>query len=156
MNKKSYAIFWKCIYSLMLLLVLAAGLLIRGNKTKEEFFHCEGKIEFVTETYQEYPLKNPGQYRYLKIDCYKKPFQVYVGDSQKLDVQAGDVLSVYYDDNEKEDAIKINRLLQYVDKNGTAVFVRSAKDKIGGIVGIIFCLVMAVLLIYLKKRGTIH
>ena len=79
MGKAKHPIFSKTITGLLLSFVLSGFLLIRANKHKQDFDHVEGVIEYIEKTSPLYPNKNPDKYRFLKVDTYNKPFELFVG-----------------------------------------------------------------------------
>ncbi len=58
------------------IIVLAFGVLTRGQKDKNEFYKAAGRVTYLAKTYQELPVRHARKYRYLQIDTYPKVFEI--------------------------------------------------------------------------------
>lgn len=79
----------------------------------------------------ELPFRDIGKYRYLMLQGYPFPFEIFVGKdpgdfSPKYDqidnLRPGDVVSVFYYETEYTQEEKINRYIQFIDKGETSFF----------------------------------
>lgn len=163
-TKRQYPIFKKSIAGIITILILGSIVLIRGTKDKTEFHQMTGKIVFIDKTFEELPLRHIGKYRYLSIDNYPKVFSIFVGKDfgdfkpylEKIDdLEVGDEIVVYFDEDTQETDNRLNRLIQYIDKNGEPYFMRGSKDKNGGYFFIGLGIILGGFIIYLKKAGKI-
>jgi hypothetical protein len=146
------------------IIVLAFGVLLRGQKDKNEFYKATGRVTYLARTYQEYPVRHAGKYRYLQIDGYPKVFEVFIGneagdfkpDFERIDqLKIGDPLLVYYDESSREDDIRINRLAQYIDKEQQPYYIRGSWDKYMGCFLMGIGVFIGIWLLYLRSKGKI-
>ncbi len=151
-------------YGAITIIALSAFLLVRGKKEKSEFQNITGTIISLEKTFQELPLRDQGKFRYLIIDTYQKAFEIFVGkdpgdfkpEFEKIDnLRVGDKISVYYDENLKYPDARINRHLQFLDKDSSPYFIRGSQDKIFGYGLLAFGIIMGIILLVLKNKGTI-
>jgi hypothetical protein len=162
LKKTPHHIFNKSMYGVITIIALSSILLTRGKKEKSEFQNITGKITFIEKAYQELPIRNPGKFRYLMIDNYQKAFEIFIGNDpgdfkpalEKIDeLRLGDKISVYFDEDLND--IKINRLVQFIDKDSTPYFIRGSHDKVLGFVLLAFGITIGIILLILKNKGTI-
>ncbi len=163
-TKRQYPIFKKSIAGIITILILGSIIMIRGTKDKTEFNQLTGRIVFLDKTFEELPLRHIGKFRYLLIDNYSKVFTIFVGKDfgdfkphlEKIDdLKVGDEIVVYFDEDPKETDNRLNRLIQFIDKDGKPYFMRGCKDKNGGYFFIGLGILLGGLIIYLKKVGKI-
>lgn len=163
-TKKQYPIFKKSMAGVITIIVLGSVILARGTKEKGEFNHMTGRVTLLEKTYQELPIRHPGKYRYLSIDSYPKVFQIFIGKDagdfkpklEKVDdLKIGDEIVVYYDEDPTETDIRLNRLIQFIDKDFKPYFIKGSWDKFGGYLFIGLGLFFGVLILILKEKGRI-
>ncbi len=163
-SKKQYQIFNKSLAGVITILLLGSGILFRGTKDKSDFEQITGIIKYLDKKYQEFPNRHQGKYRYLLIDSYPKIFEIFIGkdpgdfnpEYENIDaLQVGDVITVFYDETKRETDPRINRLLQYIDKQNQAYFIRGRHDKLLGYFCIISGFLIGIWIFYLKRKGTI-
>ena len=163
-KKKQYPIFKASIVGVIIILVLGSSILIRGTKEKTEFQNIKGKITYLDKSYEELPNRNQGKFRYLAIENYPKVFELFVGKDfgdfkpqyeQIDDLRIGDNIVVYFDENSKETDVRLNRLIQFIDKDELPYYIRGTKDKTYGYFIIIVGILLGGLVFYLKKNGKI-
>lgn len=162
--KKQYPVFKKSLAGVITILVLGSLILIRGTKEKTEFPHISGKIIYKGKVYEELPKSDKGKYRYLNIDTYPKMFEIFVGkdrgdfkpDYEQIDsLRKGDTIEIYFDIDPTETDIRLNRLIQFIDKDGKPYYIRGSKDKYGGYFIIGLGILLGAVLVYLKKTGRV-
>ncbi len=146
------------------IIVLAFGVLMRGQKDKNEFYKAAGRVTYLAKTYQELPVRHAGKYRYLQIDTYPKVFEVFIGnesgdfkpDFEQIDqLKVGDPLLIYYDETPREDDTRINRLAQYIDKDQQPYYIRGSWDKYMGYFLMGTGVALGIWLLYLRSKGKI-
>ncbi len=147
------------------ILVLSILILFRGNKTKLDFKHVKDNLIYIEKSFEELPNRHQGKYRYLKLESYPKTFELFVGkdfgdfkpDFEQIDnLKVGNEIDIYFDETSTETDFRINRLVQFIDKNGEPIFIRSSKDKSLGFFLFGFGFVFGAVLFYLKKIGRIE
>lgn len=162
--QKQYQIFYKSLAGVIMILILGSGILIRGTKDKSDFNQVSGKVIYLDNNYQEFPRRHHGKYRYLRIDNYHKAFEIFIGKDpgdfkpkyENIDsLRLGDEITVFYDETNRETDPRINRLLQYIDKQDQAFFILGRHDKLFGYFCIISGFLIGIWIIYLKRKGTI-
>ena len=127
--------FLKFLFSGIFCLVGSIYLLKTAYKDKKEFRKIEGTVNFISLKYHDLPNRDFTKYRYIKVNEYEKPFEVFVGKDpgdfkpalDKIDIiKPGDILTVYF---EEEDFLTIdapvNRHTFYIDKGNIPVFIFS-------------------------------
>jgi hypothetical protein len=163
-QKNTPHIFNKSMYGAITIIALSALLLVRGKKEKSEFQSFTGTIISLEKTFQELPLRDQGKFRYLMIDTYQKVFEIFVGKDagdfkaklEKIDdLKVGDKVTVYFDEDLKYPDTKINRHLQFLDKDSSPYFIRGSQDKVFGYGLMAFGLIMGIILLVLKNKGSI-
>ena len=134
------------------------------SKPKKDYDAVTGRITFFDKQYQNLPLRDFGKYRYLTIDSYAYPFEMYIDNEkgehnskyeQVENLKAGDTVTVYYyeTDNTKEEGI--NRFLQFIDKNKVQIFKRGNGSKVLGTIMLGACGLLIIVAIELYKRKKI-
>lgn len=154
-------VFIPSVITLVILSICGGYLAFRGTKGKSEFHRADGRIIYIAQTYNRYPVRNAGKYRYIAIDNYPAIFEVFIGHdagdfSPKLEqmdaLKQGDQVSIYFDEQHDNYDKELNRLLQYLDKDGKPYFVKGNEDMYGGLFIITFCTATIMLLVYLKQK----
>jgi hypothetical protein len=161
---KQYPIFTKSMVGVMTILALGTTIFIRGSKDKIEFERIAGKITYLEKTYEELPNRHHGKYRYIEMDAYPKVFELFVGKEfgdfkphyERIDdLRVGDTIEVYFDEDAKEPDRRLNRLMQFMDKDSQPYYIRGRKDKTGGYFFIFTGILLGGFLIYLKMIGKV-
>jgi hypothetical protein len=164
-TKKKYIIFKKSMAGVITILALSVLILSRGHKTKLDFQHVKGKLIYVEKTFEELPNRHLGKYRYLKLESFPKTFELFVGkdfgdfkpEFERIDnLRVGNEIDIYFDENSTETDLRINRLVQFIDKNEEPIFIRSGKDKSLGYILFALGFILGTVLFYLKKIGKIE
>jgi hypothetical protein len=136
----------------------------KGQKEKTGFEKISGTIISIENTYEPYEGLDSSKYRYIQIDNYPKPFQIFVS-REKGDfrpefeninaLHTGDYISVYFDETNKTNMSNINNLAYYIEKGNELVFKQgnSKKNLLYGL--LIFCVVSIGGLFILKKKQKI-
>lgn len=142
MNEYSevYRSYYPKVFLASIAFIVMAGYLIgRSDKPRGEFLHKSGTVTYLSHTnpFQEERGPSPKDY-FLAIDSYERVFEMFVGTDEgdfsprvnlleKLGV--GDKIDIYFEEDSQTEDEQINRLLQYLDKNGELLYLRSKADK---------------------------
>lgn len=165
MEKTKHPIFFKAISSLAFCFVLSGFLLVRANKGKNGFNRVSGVVEYIEGASPLYPNKNPDKYRFLKIDAYNKPFELFIGKAtgdfkprlEKLYLLLpGDSVDVYYDENFSTRKEPVNRLAYFIDKGRETIFIKGNWEQYLAFFLIGLSAIILVLVIVLKRKGRIR
>jgi hypothetical protein len=153
-------------FGIVSILVLGFIISIRGYKEKKDFYQVTGIITSITRSIPSYSNRHDGKIRYLQVKGHPKPFELFIGKDpgdfspafEQLDqLKAGDVITVYYDEDELTGSSidDVNRLAQFIDKNQQPYFIRSDKDKYFGYfaIGMSACIGATLLLLDRKRRS---
>ena len=98
-------------------------------------------------------------------DKYQKVFEIFIGKDfgdfkpsfEQIDLlRLGDKIEIYFDVDQKETDGRLNRLIQYIDKDSTPYYIRGNKDKIFGIGFVSFGLISILTLLILKQKDKIE
>lgn len=163
-TKKQYPVFKKSLAGVITIIILGSFILIRGTKEKTDFHRIAGRITYLGKVYEELPTRDKGKYRYLLIDTYPKMFELFIGKDygdfkpsyeRIKELKPGDDIVVYYDVSKNETDIRLNRLTQFIDKDGKPYFIRGSKDKNFGFFLIGIGILLGGVIFYLNKTGKI-
>lgn len=122
--------------------------IIRNNsKEKNEYLKAEGKIEYFDKQFQNLPSRHEGDFRYLIIDNYPYPFEIYEPNKEPTnktidDLKVGDNIEIYYYEINNTHNERLNKFTQFIDKNGEPYFIRNSfQQNLGfGLIGM--CILM--------------
>ncbi len=108
--------------------------IFNNSKTKLDYDKSSGKIEYFEKEFQDFPVRDIMNYRYLKIDNYPYTFEIYEPNSEKSekvinDLKVGDVIDIYYYEISDTRSTGINRFTQFIDKDGKPYFIRNGFQK---------------------------
>ena len=88
--------------------------------------------------YGDLPQRDFSKYRYLKIDNFSRPFELFVGKEggdfspalDKIDsLKSGDEVTIYYDENFRTVLEPVNRLPYFIDRGANPVFIFSPSQR---------------------------
>ncbi|WP_162127079.1 hypothetical protein [Flavobacterium phycosphaerae] len=144
------------------IVIIAFGIHIYANslKSKSEFETVKGKIDYIGDSFENL---NPRDTRYIHIEGYPLVFQVFIGKEtgdfspkfEQLDkLKIGDEIIAYHSDItplQKNRDTRLDKNLEFIDKDNKPYFVKGNKNKIGGIFFISVGLFLTIGLIVLKK-----
>jgi hypothetical protein len=155
----------RSILAVSIVLIVVMIMFVQLNsKTKDDFNLTVGKITYLDIKFGELPKRDLGRYRYLMIEGYEYPFEVYVGSEvdefkpafERVDfLKPGDMISVFYDETNDTANEKVNRNIQFIDKENESYFERENSSKKLGAVGIAFCVLLIMEGVILWKMGKI-
>ncbi|MDB5123633.1 MAG: hypothetical protein JWP94_1762 [Mucilaginibacter sp.] len=139
-----------------LVTVIPVIIFIKSNsKPKSDYIHITGKLIYRDSVMGNLPFRDKGSYRYIKIENYQFPFQIYA-EKQGASIDSlnvGDVVTVYFYENRFTKESGINNFLQYLEKDNKIYFKRTDFAKNVGYV-IIGLLIVSIAFFYvLYKKG---
>ncbi len=152
------------VISLLVSIFACVIFLKKGDATKDSFQKIEGKIISLVSKNENYFGKDSSKFRYLQIDNYEKPFQLFIGKSSgdfkpKLEyidrLQTGDSITIFFEETFKTQKAPVNNLVKFIDRGPDAIFIEgnSKKNLLYGLIG--FCIILIPILFMLKKKGEI-
>lgn len=161
---KSYENYYPSfIGSALILIVLSFSLITRGDKLRDDFIHKNGKISYLA---QSFPSKSSTKVRpkkvYLKLDNFERVFELFIGTdkgdfSPKVnrlnELALGDEVDVYFEENNKTRRDHVNRLVQFLDKDGELFYLRSKVDKYIGYLMLGSSAVLLMIVAYMKVKS---
>ena len=159
-------LFAKLLCGVAFIIISGFVILNRGQKQKHDFNSITAHLISIDHTFPGAFNRHPEKIRYLQVGRYPKAFELFIGHDlgdfspafEKIDaLKAGDIVTIYYDEEKTrsgDDAL-VNRLAQFIDKDGQPYYARGSKDKLGGygIIGV--GMLMGLTLLILQKKGTI-
>ena len=166
-KKEPKEIFKKSLLACVLIVGFGIYLSIRGSKEKAEFENVTGKIDYFDKTFGEINYRNKGNHRFIHIVDFPLVFNIFVGNEpgdfgpkyEQLDkLNIGDEITVYYAEKtplQRNQDLRFNKTVQFIDKNGQTYFIRGNKDKYGGYFFIGIGILLAITLVILKQVGKI-
>lgn len=149
---------FRSVVAVSIFLSILFGVLIwRSSKEKKEYDHLNGKITYLDQKLGELPYRDLGLYRYLKIDSYQYPFEIYTDEqSARVDsLKVGDVVDAYFYQTGDTEKIHLNRFMQFLDKDGKSYFKRGNVILALGIASIVMLIILCVACYIFYKRGKI-
>ena len=135
------------------------------SKEKLEYEKRTGQIIYLDKQLGNLPIRHLGKYRYLKIDSYKYPFEIFIGNEsgdfkpkfEQIDrLILGDTITIYYYQTDAVIKDEINRFVQYIDKENISYFERGNSKKTLGIVIITMCILLLISGVVLWKKKKIN
>ncbi len=114
------------------LIVIGIGIFVVLNNSKEksEYVKSTGIIQYLDNEFQSLPMRNKGDYKYLKIDSYSYFFEIFEPNSKPSDktiddLKVGDNIDIYYYETADTKVSGLNRYVQFIDSNGNSYFIRN-------------------------------
>ena len=166
-NKKSKEIFYKSLIVCVVIVGFGFYLSNRGSKEKTEFESVTGKIDYFDKTFQEINYRNKGNHRFIHIVDFPIVFDIFIGKEtgdfspkfEQLDnLKIGNEITVYYARKtilQRNRDLRFNKRVQFIEKNGKPYFIRGNKDKYIGYFLNGIGILLAIVLLILKKIGKI-
>jgi len=119
---------FRVLLSFCIVVIVAMVFFIKSNsRPKNDYPHVTGKIIYLDSAMGSLPTRDVGKYRYLKIENYPYPFEIYADEQgARIDsLKKGDIVTArfYETSNTKEE--HINRFLQFLEKNNKLYFKRT-------------------------------
>lgn len=157
-------IFKKSISALLFSIVACLFYFQQSDKPKNYYSKVTGTLVSVENYNDNYPGNDTLKFRYLLIDNYPKPFELYIGKGagdfkpkfENIDnLKIGDILTIYFSESYKTQRRPVNNRVFFIDKGQVPFFIEgnSKKNLIYGIIA--FCAVFILIIIILKVSGKI-
>jgi hypothetical protein len=133
-------------------------IIINNSKEKREYESINGKIEYIGKEYQHLPTRHKGDFRYLLVEGYPYPFEIYKPNSKPTlnsidDLKLDDIIDIYFYEIDNTHKVGINKFTQFIDKNQTPYFIRNSFQKRLGYMIVGMCLLMNIgSLIFWKNK----
>lgn len=156
-------IFLKLFVPAIFFMVFGAILYLKSSKAKTEYETVKGSIDFIGSSFEEL---NPRDHRFIHIAGQDYVFDMFVGketgdfspEFEKLDeLKTGDEITVYHSDDtpfQKNRDARLNKNVEFIDKDNQAYFIHGTKNKLGGMafmgIGALF-FILAIVLKVLKR-----
>lgn len=140
--------------------IFCVGMVIlmwRNFKEKNDYQYMTGKITYLDKKLGTLPFRDLGAYRYLVVENYPYPFEIYA-DEQGATIDSlkkGDVVTAYFYQTKSTQNEGINRFLQYLEKGNKLYFKRGNTIVIIGVIIIITMLLLSGWSYFLFKKGKI-
>jgi hypothetical protein len=158
-------IFKKSTVALVISIIVCFFYMQRTIQPKNSFERVEGIITEITNTNDNYPGKDSARYRYIQIDNYPKPFELFVGKrasdfkpviDRLMLLEVSDSVEIYFDETNKTRALAVNNLVFFIYRGQELIFEQgnSKKKLLYGIIA--FCVFGIIILVILKQKGKIE
>jgi hypothetical protein len=148
-------------FTSIIVLGLGISVIVNNSKEKSEYDRSTGIIEYFDMEFQNLPIRDKGDFRYLKVDTYPYLFEIYEPNSELTDkkiddLNVGDKIDVYYYETSDTKNSGLNRFIQFIDKEEQAYFIRNGFQKQLGIVIIGLCVLMNIMAFVFWKIGKLN
>tara|TARA_A100000171_G_scaffold53120_2_gene77167 strand:- start:1224 stop:1733 length:510 start_codon:yes stop_codon:yes gene_type:complete len=162
-KKEPREIFKKSLVACILIIGFGVYISIRGSKEKSEFENVTGRIDYFDTTFDEINYNHKGNHRFIHIVDSPQIFDIFVGKEpgdfgpkfEQLDkLKIGDEITVYHANKtplQRNQDVRFNKTVQFIDKNGEAYFIRGNKDKYGGYILVGVGVLISIALLILKQ-----
>jgi hypothetical protein len=150
---------FRSITFISLAIMITSILHVRFNsKQKEEYDYVQGRITYLDQEMGDLPSRDKGKYRYLIVDTYPFPFEIYADDqANKIDnLNIGDQVSIFFYETRYTKSDRVNRYIQYLEKEGMVYFKRDNLQKITGYILITISLLLIIFAFALWKSKKIN
>jgi hypothetical protein len=162
--KQKAAIFKQSISALALCIILCLVYAQKGDRERSSFQTISGILLSLQNSHERFPGKDSSKFRYLEIDNYPQPFEVFIGKGtgdfkpkyENIDkLEPGDSLTIYFEETDKTKNEPVNNRAYFIDRGSTNFFIKgnAIKNWIYGLA--IFCTLFIPVLIILKMKGKI-
>jgi hypothetical protein len=138
--------------------MIGAVLLIRNStKEKKDYNHITGRLTYLDKQMGNLPIRDIGEYRYVKIENYIYPFEIYADEQgARIDsLKTGDIVTAYFYENGFTRRDQLNRFLQYLEKDNKLYFKSGNAGVIAGYVVIAGSIFLIIFCYILYKRNKI-
>lgn len=159
-----YRRYYPKVFGAVVMFIMMAGYLItRSDKPREEFIYQKGTISYLSQIHPLRPQSDPRPKDvYLILNEYERIFELFTGEdtgdfsprvNRLNELKVGDEIEIYFEETAKTQRQQVNRLLQYLDKEGDLYYLRSEADKYIGFF-ILGCSGLLLMLgIYMKLKS---
>lgn len=163
-NNKTNDVLKRLVGGCVLIIFFGFFLLFRSEKKKLDFNSVIGIIDYYDKTFGKL---NKRDHRFIHITGYDLVFDLFIGKRtmdfspkyEQLDkLKIGDTITVYYADKtpfQKNRDLRLNKTVQFIDKDNEAYFIKGNKDKYGSYFFIGIGFLTLLMLLIGKKMGKI-
>jgi len=134
------------------LIILMISYVKLSSKDKNDYLHVNGEITYLEKQFKNLPSRDLGKYRYIKIQSYRYPFEIFVGNEsgdfkpkfEQIDnLKLGDSITIYFYEINNTYSEEINRFTQFIDKESESYFVRGDGSRTIGLIVIVASIALA-------------
>jgi hypothetical protein len=158
------SVFLKSMAALLATAITGFVFVQKGDKHRSELNKIDGLVVSIDNSHERYAGYDTAEYRYLLIDFYSRPFQLFIGKDaldlkpafENIDrLRISDTITIYYDENSESGASAVNHLAYFIDRGNENIFTRGnpVKYMVYGLIS--FCGLIMTVLIILKLTGRI-
>jgi hypothetical protein len=148
-----------------LMLIATTVIYIRLNSREKAFYEqVTGRIAYLDKKLDKHPGRNIGTYRYLIVEGYSYPFEIFVGNDpgdfkpefEEIDrLNVNDTVTVFFYQTENTEEEKMNRFAQFIDKDHTTFYKRGDSQTFMGMVIVGLCIAIIIGTFFLARSGRI-
>ncbi len=139
-----------------ILIAFMVYVIFLNSKEKTDYQKLSGNITYLDKQFVEYPNRDLGKYRYLKLNTYPYIFEIYSDEqSNRIDsLKIGENVDIYYYETNNTHLSQINRFLQYLEKDNKVFFKRENSNNIAGatVIGLSILLIIVSFILYKKDK----
>lgn len=140
-TKQPKPIFIKALGASTVILFFGAYLYYTSLKTKTGYEAVNGKIDYIANSYDNL---HPRDHRFIHLNGQEQVFDIFIGKQtgdfspkfEKLDaLKVGDEIIVYHSGTtplQKNRDLRLNKNVEYIDKDNEPFFIRGNKNRFGG------------------------
>lgn len=161
---KEYRAYYPKAFGAAIMFIFMAGYLItRSDKPREDFLYQKGTISYLSQVHPLQPQSEPRPKKvYLVLNEHGRIFELFTGEdkgdfsprvNRLQELKVGDEVEIYFEETAKTQSQSVNRLLQYLDKNGDLYYLRSKADKYIGYFILVCSALLLLLGIYMKVKS---
>jgi hypothetical protein len=142
----------------IIVLGLGVSTVLNNSKNMSEYANSTGIIEYFSTEFQNLPIRNKGDFRYLKVSTYPYLFEIYAPSNEQPELaidnlEVGDKIDVYYYETSDTRNSRLNRYTQFINKEGKSHYIRNGFQKQLGIVVIGLSLFLIIIAYIFWNKG---
>jgi len=109
------------------------------NQQKSRLNIIEDRVRSVEQQYQGHPNRHIGKYRYILLENYPIPVEIFIGKDagdfkpkleQIDDLKPGDIIKVHYATSTEAGSNEMIRTTELIEREGKPVFIAGSATKI--------------------------
>ncbi len=119
---------FRVLLALSIVSILGVGFFIKNNsRSKNDYQQITGRLIYLDSKLGDLPYRDLGKYRYMRIEGYPYPFEIYADEQgASLDsLRKGDKVTAWFYETDNTREERINRFLQYLEENKKLYFKRT-------------------------------
>lgn len=138
-------------------ILFVAIFITNSSRQKKDYQHVTGRLIYLDSKFGGLPYRDMGKYRYVQIEGYAYPFEIYADEQgPSLDsLKKGDKVTAWFYETDNTREERINRFLQYLEKDKKLYFKRTGFTANLGYVLIALILSALCLFYWFYKKGKI-